>query len=343
MLNKLGRGNVWRKVFYTFACKQSSFSNFMYNKGSQNQSARSNLLLVLTAIIWGFAFVAQRAGMEHVGPFTYNGIRFLLGSLSLLPLYYFTKKHEKQSAAGPVICKRYTLNGGFLAGVVMFFAASFQQVGIVFTTAGKAGFITGLYVIFVPFIGMLFGQKTKINIWIGAVIAVVGLYFLSISGSLKIALGDMLVLISALFFAVHILIIGYFSKRVDVIRLSLLQFTVCSFLSLLVAVITESFQIKAVLEAALPIIYGGIFSVGIAYTLQVSGQKHAHPSSASIILSLESLFAAIGGWLILGEKMTSGAVLGCILMLTGMILAQISFTRNKLIAFPLKQENHLKK
>ncbi|MCF8365181.1 MAG: DMT family transporter [Bacteroidales bacterium] len=287
---------------------------------------KSNLLLLLAAIIWGFAFVAQRAGMEHVGPFTFNGVRFALGSISLLPLLYFgnNKKTGRGSKSG---WDRQTLLVGLLAGTALFVAATFQQVGIVSTTAGKAGFITGLYVIFVPILGIFIKQKTNLNIWFGAIIAVVGLYFLSINENFGIEYGDRLVLVSAFFFALHILVIGRFSAKVNTIRLSIVQFATCSVLSLTSAGFTEHIVFSGIINAALPIFYGGVFSVGIAYTLQVVGQKHAHPSAASIILSLESLFAVVGGWLILSEKITARGLFGCCLMLGGMVLAQIRWNR----------------
>lgn len=294
-----------------------------------SKSLTSNLLLLLTAIIWGFAFVAQRAGMEHVGPFTFNGIRFLLGSLTLLPLLALQSKSRGKSGIQTTGWSSNDLIGGLSAGVVMFIAVSLQQIGIVHTTAGKAGFITGLYVILVPIVGIFIRQKTSTNVWVGAVVAATGLYFLSVTENFTLAPGDSFVLVSALFFTFHILIIGRFSIRANIIRLSVLQFFVCAVLSLVAAFATETIEISGMLDAAVPILYGGIFSVGIAYTLQVAGQKHAHPSAASIILSLESLFAVIGGWLILNEQMSVRNLIGCALMLTGMILAQIRFRKSE--------------
>ncbi|MFP4469153.1 MAG: DMT family transporter [Bacteroidales bacterium] len=291
-----------------------------------NQALKSDLLLLLTAIIWGFAFVAQRAGMEYTGPFTFNGIRFALGSLSLVPLLYLKipGRRRIQSAA---VWDRITVSGGLLAGLALFIAASFQQIGIVYTTAGKAGFITGLYVIMVPVLGMFIRQRTKINVWAGAVLAVIGLNLLSIRENFTIDPGDALVLISAIFFAVHILIIGNYSSRAGAVRLSIVQFALCALLSLIAAVFTEEIRWQPILDAAVPIIYGGVFSVGIAYTLQVAGQRHAHPSAASIILSLESLFAVIGGWLILGEYLSARGMAGCALMLFGMIVSQLNLRK----------------
>ncbi len=264
--------------------------------------------------------------MEYTGPFTFNGIRFALGSLSLVPLLYLKipGRRRIQSAA---VWDRITVSGGLLAGLALFIAASFQQIGIVYTTAGKAGFITGLYVIMVPVLGMFIRQRTKINVWAGAVLAVIGLNLLSIRENFTIDPGDALVLISAIFFAVHILIIGNYSSRAGAVRLSIVQFALCALLSLIAAVFTEEIRWQPILDAAVPIIYGGVFSVGIAYTLQVAGQRHAHPSAASIILSLESLFAVIGGWLILGEYLSARGMAGCALMLFGMIVSQLNLRK----------------
>lgn len=261
-----------------------------------------------------------------MGPFTFNGVRFALGTLSLLPLLYFGNSSKRTNQASPHFNK-LTLIAGLIAGVVLFTAATFQQIGMVYTTAGKAGFITGLYVVFVPVFGIFMKQKTNLNIWLGGLLAVFGLYFLSITDSFQLAFGDTLVLISAFFFAFHILIIGRFSRQVSTLRLSVIQFATCSLMSLVVALFTEEIILSNILDAAIPIIYGGVFSVGIAYTLQVFAQKNAHPSAASIILSMESLFAVLGGWLFLSEQMTSRGLFGCGLMLTGMVLAQIKRTK----------------
>jgi len=266
--------------------------------------------------------------MEHVGPFTFNGVRFALGSLSLIPLLYFRKPNKTKSETQNHFNKP-TIKGGLISGIVLFVAATLQQTGIIYTTAGKAGFITGLYVIFVPIIGLFIRQKTNLNIWLGALLAAVGLYFLSINENFALEYGDSLVLLSAVFFAVHILVIGRFSSMVSAIKLSIIQFATCSVLSLISAGFTEDIVLSGILDAAIPIFYGGVFSVGIAYTLQVVGQKNAHPSSASIILSLESLFAVIGGWLLLSEQMTARGLFGCGLMLAGMVLAQIKWSRKQ--------------
>jgi drug/metabolite transporter (DMT)-like permease len=284
---------------------------------------QSEFLLLLTAIIWGFAFVAQRMGMDHVGPFTFNAIRFGLGSISLLPVLWILKSRKKIEQHADPASYKPTLWAGLAAGAALFIASSFQQIGIVYTTAGKAGFITGLYIIFVPVFGIFSGNKTQMKVWAGAILATIGLYYLSVSDTFKISPGDMLVLVSAIFFAVHILVIGRFSKNINALHLSIIQFAVCCLLSLGVALVYEPILPANILKAAIPILYGGIFSVGIAYTLQVFGQRHTPPAIASIILSFEAVFAAVGGWLILDELLTGRNILGCTLMLAGMILAQL--------------------
>jgi len=277
---------------------------------------KANTLLLLAAIIWGFAFVAQRAGMEHVGPFAFNAVRFALGGLVLLPLVLVNR---------PTRMKTVLLGGG-LAGGVLFLAASLQQAGVIYTTAGKAGFITGLYVIMVPILGLLWRQRVGRGVWLGAILAVVGLYLLGDIGNLDVALGDWLVLGSAFFWAVHVHAIGWLASRIDAIPLACCQFLTCSALSLAAMLLVEEPTIQGLCDAALPILYAGFLSTGVAYTLQVVAQRDVHPAHAAIILSLEAVFAVAGGWLILGETLSWWGLLGCALMLAGMMLSQ-SFVR----------------
>ncbi len=278
-------------------------------------------LLLLAASIWGFAFVAQRVGMRFIGPFTFNGIRFALGSLTLLPLWRLRKNNGKGIHGQK---HGILLLYGFIAGSILFSAASFQQIGIIYTTAGKAGFITGLYVVLVPIAGLLWKQKPGIGRWLGVILAAVGLYFLSITEQFTIEKGDFLVFISALFWTAHVQAIGKLSPKTDPIKLATVQFAVCSALSLVTAFAFEQVRISTILRAAIPLLYGGLLSVGIAFTLQVVAQKKAHPTHAAIIMSLEAVFAVIGGWLILGERLSPRNILGASLMLSGMILAQLS-------------------
>ncbi len=285
---------------------------------------RADWLLLLTAVIWGCAFVAQRSGMRYVGPFTFNGIRFTLGGCALIPLImYRNRRYGTPSRPGPSFFSFEFLKKGLLIGVVLFCGASLQQIGMVFTTAGKGGFITGLYVILVPVIGLLLGQRLGWSGWAGSLLATFGMYLLSVTDTLTIAPGDLWVLGSAFFWASHVLILGWLSPKMDTIKLACAQFFVCAVLSLTTAAITESFSISGIWNGILPILYGGLMSVGIAYTLQVVAQKDAPPAHASIILSLETVFAAISGWIFLDEGLSLRAGLGGILMLAGMLLVQL--------------------
>jgi drug/metabolite transporter (DMT)-like permease len=294
-------------------------------------SLKSDAILLLTALIWGFAFVAQRAGMAYVEPFTFNGVRFALGTLSLLSLLAVQRGQGRRLGTGQQRPTAKTIAlGGVLAGSVLFVAASLQQIGLVYTTAGKAGFITGLYVVIVPLLGLFLKQRPGSGTWIGAVLAVFGLYLLSVSEQLTIHPGDFLEILGAVFWAVHVLVIGWYSTRISSLQLAAMQFGICSFLSLATAVLTETILLSGILEAAIPIIYGGFFSVGIAYTLQVVGQRGAQPSHAAIILSLEAVFGALGGWLILDETLSSRGLIGCTLMLAAMLLSQAPFGKDGL-------------
>lgn len=285
---------------------------------------KSNILLLLAATIWGFAFVAQRVGMEYIGAFTFNGVRFALGSLSLIPLmFYFNNiksKRNKSLELGNVFIP------GILAGLLLFLGSSFQQVGLIGTTAGKAGFITGLYIVIVPICGIFLKQYISINSWIGAIIAVVGLYLLCVTGDFTISFSDLLELAGAFFFAFHILLIDYYSQKVDTLKLAFFQFFICAALSMIVAVLCEKISLDAIVKAAVPILYGGVCSVGVAYTLQIIGQKDAQPSHAAIILSMESVFASIGGFIILNEHLGIKGFFGCTLMLIGMLLSQLKIS-----------------
>ena len=284
---------------------------------AHSAQVRSDLLLLLTALIWGFAFVAQRAGMEHVGPFFFNGVRFALGCLPLLPFVLRTTTTPLVRAAP----------GGLLAGLFLFAAASLQQVGIVYTTAGKAGFITGLYVILVPILALLLRHRSRRSTWTGALVATAGLYLLSVEPPRAMARGDALVLASAFFWAGHVLVIGSLSRQLDWAMLAFLQFLVCALLSAAVAIGTEPIALQPLVHAAVPVFYGGVLSVGVAYTLQVVAQRRAAPGHAAIILSLETVFAALGGWLLLHEEMPVRGLVGCGLMLAGMLISQVGLGR----------------
>ncbi|MDP2848802.1 MAG: DMT family transporter [Humidesulfovibrio sp.] len=283
-------------------------------------------LLMLTALIWGASFVAQRMGMEHVGPFTFNGIRFALGALALQPLIWKMQQTRAREGKGSGIDTKRLVRFGLLAGCVLFTAAALQQVGMVYTTAGKAGFITGLYVVMVPLFGLALGNRAGIGTWGGALAAAVGMYLLSVNEDFTIAYGDVLELIGAVFWAGHVLIISRLSPGMDgtdAVKLASAQFAVCSALSLGVGVIIEPITLAGVSGAAIPILYGGLLSVGVAYTLQVVAQRDADPAHAAIILSMEAVFAAVAGYFLLGEVLEARALIGCGLMLAGMVVSQL--------------------
>lgn len=287
------------------------------------------MLLLLTAAIWGFAFVAQRVGAQYVEAFTFNGIRFALGAISLIPLIiYFDKKKKTQYRNdNPVELSAYqSIIPGVLIGLALYVAATLQQMGLMYTTAGKASFITGLYIVFVPIIGIFLMHETGMNSWTGAGLAVVGLYLLSVNEGFSISYGDMLEVMGAIFWAIHLLTIDYFARRIDPLKLSFTQFATCSILSLLTALIFEQIAMSGLSKAWIPILYGGFLSVGVAYTLQVIAQRNARPSDAAIILSMEAVFGATGGALLLGESMSTKGYAGCALMLGGILVSQIRFS-----------------
>lgn len=288
-------------------------------------SNQANILLFLTAVIWGGGFVAQRLGMQQLGPYLFNGFRFLVGSITLAPVVVLrTRRTDSQGTTWG-----RTVLIGLAAGLFLFFGATFQQLGLIHTSAGKAGFITGLYVIIVPLLGMLWGDRTGMNTWIGAMLAVAGLYFLSVIPGLRFAQGDGFVLLGAVFWAGHVQFIAKFSPQVDPIKLSFIQALFTSLISFGVGFLTEPFDIKWLQDAFWPIIFAGGISIGLAYTLQVIAQQSAKPTPAAIILSLESVFAAFWGWLILGELLTPRGFLGSGLMLVGMVISQAKIGSRK--------------
>lgn len=283
--------------------------------------AKSTFLLFLTAIIWGFAFVAQRVGAEFVGAFTFNGIRFLLGSLSLVPviLIFEREKFEKTKFIK-------TLLPSLLAGTILFIASTLQQLGVEWTgSAGKAGFLTGLYIVLVPIIRLFGGKKTSILTFFGAMFALVGLFFLCMTGDeLTFGKGDVVLIIGAFFWAAHILVVDKYVNNISPLKFSMMQFFVCGLLSIIFALCTETIEFSAIKSAGIPILYGGLMSVGVAYTCQILGQKDADPTFASIVFSTESVFSAIGGAIILNEIMSGRGYLGCVLIFIGIVLSQLN-------------------
>lgn len=294
-----------------------------------NKKVKGNLMLLLTSIIWGSAFVAQVKGMDHVGPFTFNSVRnFVAGLALLIVIALFGKKLSPDNTAEhpqtTVHNDRSTLiKGGIYCGMILFVASFFQQSGVQYTTAGKAGFITTLYIVIVPILGLFIGKKVDKKIWICVLIAASGLYLLSIKGDFDISKGDALIFVCAIFFSFHILVIDHFSPKVDGIKMSCIQFFVCGSLNTISMVFFESPTVSNIMMASVPILYAGLLSSGVGYTLQIIGQKDTDPTIASLILSLESVFAVLAGAVILGEVLTSREKIGCILIFVAIIIAQI--------------------
>ncbi|MDD1147160.1 DMT family transporter [Pseudomonas sp. TNT2022 ID357] len=286
----------------------------------RSQALRADVLMLITAVIWGAAFVAQSSGMDHIGPFLYSGLRFALGSLCLLPLVLRRTPADRHPAPLP---NRGLLLGGVLMGLALTLGINLQQVGLMFTSVTNAGFITGLYVIVVPLLGLLIGHKTGLGTWLGAVLAVVGMFLLTVSDSFHVASGDWLQLIGAFVWGAHVILVGVFASRHDPIRLAFLQFATCSVVSLILALCLEPIHWNAIVAAGPATLYGGVIAVGIGYTLQVIAQRDAIASHAAIILSLEAVFAAIAGAWLLDESLQLRGYFGCALMLSGMLVAQL--------------------
>ena len=280
----------------------------------------ASLLLLLTAIIWGLSFVAQDVSADLIGPFTFNASRFYIGALALLPFILYKRR-------GKVVSKeqnKKTLKGGLCCGIALAVASVLQQAGVATTGAGKAGFITSLYNIFVPLFLLFMGRKIDKKIWLYALLAVVGMYLLCIKEGFRVESGDYLVLSCAVFFAIHILIIDHFSKDVDGVEMSAMQFLTAAIICTFGALIGEKIILSDLVKAAVPVLYAGIFSCGIAYTLQVVAQKYVHPAAATLILSLESVVSVLAGWLILGAALNARELLGCAIVFIAVILSQLS-------------------
>jgi len=275
---------------------------------------RALILLLLAAAIWGFAFVAQRSGMAHVGPFLFNGVRFLLGALALVP---FMLRRTAGRAS------RSTVAGLIGAGLVLTVAANLQQVGLVTTTAGKAGFLTGLYVVFVPLIGLVLRQPLRRTTAAAVPLAAGGLYLLAVKEGFAISSGDGWILLGAAAWAVHVQIIDRLVRRADAVTIAVTQFSICGAISLAASFAFEEPTIAGLAAVRGEILYAGVLSVGVAYTLQIVGQRRVAPAQAGIVLSLEAVFAALGGWLILGERLSARSMVGCGLMLAAMLLAHV--------------------
>lgn len=297
--------------------------------------ARSNLLLLMTAIIWGSAFIAQSKGADVIGPFTFNTVRYAMAVVALLPvIYIFSRKRNSENTVDQDISRangtKTLIIGGIATGIALFTASSLQQYAMAFTTAAKAGFITTLYVILVPIVGIFLKKKIRPIIWFCALLAVIGLYLLSIKpGTFSISRGDFFVLLCALAFTGHILIIDYFSPKTDGVKLSCIQFAVVSIASFVAMMMTETFVLSEVLDAIIPLLYTGVLSSSVGYTCQIIAQKKADPVISSLILSLESVFAAIFGALILHESMSGREITGCAIMFVAIIIAQLPEKKNR--------------
>lgn len=293
----------------------------------QKEKIRNSILLLLTAVIWGTAFVAQSVGMDYIGPFTFNAARFLIGGTVLIPLIVYRSKKNPLLKNQTLEEKRKNQKtawiGGVCCGIALCGASLLQQMGIQHTTVGKAGFITTLYIIIVPLIELFFGKKIAKKIWLGAVMAVIGLYLLCINENFSIGKGDFLILVCAILFAIHILIIDHFSPKADGVVLSAIQFFVSGFISVIGAILVENSNPAAMLDAIVPILYAGVMSCGVAYTLQVIGQKNISPTVASMILSLESVISVLAGWIILGEALSAKEIVGCVIVFMAVVLVQL--------------------
>ena len=296
----------------------------------KNKELGSAVLLFLAAFIWGVAFVAQSVGMDYVGPFTFNGCRFLIGGLVLTPFALVREKKYEMSNGYQSLTvkeqkkhKKTTLVGGLCCGVAICVASSFQQAGMLYTSVGKAGFITALYIVLVPVMGIFLKKKVAPIVWFGVVLAAIGFYFLCITESFSINYGDMLLFVCAICFTFHILIIDYFAPKADGVALSCIQFWFSGIVCMGIAILKEAPDFVAIFQAAIPILYAGVMSCGVAYTLQIIGQKHMKPTVTSLILSLESVISVLAGWVILHEVLTGRQLLGCILVFGAVILAQL--------------------
>lgn len=289
-------------------------------------------LLLLAAAIWGVAFVAQSVGMDYVGPLTFNCVRFLLGGVVLLPWIWFSQKKRARAQKAVAItipgAKRTLAMGGVCCGVIICLASNVQQVGIQYTTVGKAGFITAFYIVIVPILGLFFKKKCGLAVVGAVVVALAGLYLLCMSGgSMDMNKGDLLMVVGAGLFAVHIMAIDYISPAVDGVKLACIQFFVCGFLSGIGMLLFETPHLGEILAAWAPILYAGILSSGVGYTLQIIGQRGMNPTVASLILSLESSISVLAGWIILNQRLSGRELLGCVLMFGAIVLAQVPVGR----------------
>lgn len=284
---------------------------------------KSSLLLLLTAAIWGVAFVAQSVGMDYIGPFTFNAIRSLIGGLALIPcIWLMNQEKPKEKNPSPHGRKNLWI-GGACCGVALAVASSLQQMGIQYTSVGKAGFITALYIVIVPLLGIFLKKRVPILVWAAVALAVVGMYLLCMTDGFSIGKGDLFVMACAVCFSIHILVIDYFSPKVDGVKMSCIQFLLCGVLCAVPMLVWERPVLSQILAAWMPLLYAGVLSCGVGYTLQIVGQRNLDPTVASLILSLESVISVLAGWAILGQKLTVRELIGCVLVFCAIILAQL--------------------
>lgn len=295
----------------------------------RNFFSKSNLLLILASIIWGCAFVAQNVGMNYIGPWTFSTIRFLIAGFSLLAIIpILDKKRTHVIRPKTKEEKMKLLLGSLLCGLALSIGSIVQQIAMLTVPVAKAGFLTTLYVLFVPMITLLFGKKIPLKVWVGIAMALFGLYLLSMAGNLAIGIGEILLILAAFLFAIHIIIIGHFSTRLDPVRLSCGQLLIGGFAAVIPMIVIEKPTMGSILAAYIPLLYTGIFSSCVAYTLQIFAQKEANPTIAGMLLSLESVFAALAGYLILHQVLNTRELIGCVVIFIAIVIAQLPNRRD---------------
>ncbi|WP_223960035.1 DMT family transporter [Paraburkholderia sabiae] len=292
-------------------------------KTATRQHLRANLLMLVAAMIWGSAFVAQRLSLDSIGPFLFTGLRFLLGAFVVLIVWSIARRRKPVPARDAGVSRSTLWRDGAVLGLLVAVSISCQQIGLQYTKVANAGFISSLYVVIVPLLGVVLRHQTGIGVWLGALLAALGMYFLSVDEHFSILYGDWFQLAGSLVISAQVVLVSRFARRHDPLALALVQFVVCGVVSLAVGLVVDPLRIGDIVRAAPTILYGGALSVGVAYTIQVVAQKDAAPAHAAVIFSMEGVFAALAGWLVLGETLAPRALLGCALMLAGLIVCQV--------------------